>query len=142
MRATCAVRIAGLRSPLLSGGNYGRTTAVTMSLGRRCTACTFGPLEVESSFAALQPCYSTGSRHFRSDREDFQEMPRRSGSPFVCDRHYHETEGLAAQRLPDMVAERARFELANGVRPLRHFQCGLPKASHFEASAALNFNST
>jgi hypothetical protein len=22
-----------------------------------------------------------------------------------------------------MVAERARFELANGVRPLRHFQC-------------------
>ncbi len=69
-------------------------------------------------------------------------MPRRSGSPFVCDRHYHETEGLAAQRLPDMVAERARFELANGVRPLRHFQCGLPKASHFEASAPLNLNST
>src|SRR6266853_367257 len=25
--------------------------------------------------------------------------------------------------LPDVVAERARFELANGVRPLRHFQC-------------------
>jgi len=26
-----------------------------------------------------------------------------------------------------MVAERARFELANGVRPLRHFQCGFPR---------------
>src|SRR5437588_8633010 len=25
--------------------------------------------------------------------------------------------------LPGAVAERARFELANGVRPLRHFQC-------------------
>src|SRR6266853_3663087 len=25
--------------------------------------------------------------------------------------------------LPDVAAERARFELANGVRPLRHFQC-------------------
>src|SRR6266550_2780547 len=28
-----------------------------------------------------------------------------------------------ARWLPSMVAERARFELANGVRPLRHFQC-------------------
>src|SRR5438132_8427300 len=27
------------------------------------------------------------------------------------------------RRLRDVVAERARFELANGVRPLRHFQC-------------------
>src|SRR5437660_11879524 len=27
------------------------------------------------------------------------------------------------RRLQGVVAERARFELANGVRPLRHFQC-------------------
>jgi len=30
------------------------------------------------------------------------------------------------RRLPEVVAERARFELANRVRRLRHFQCGLP----------------
>src|SRR5207248_8112448 len=42
--------------------------------------------------------------------------------PLSCS-HNHETWGLAARRLLDMVAERARFELANRVRRLRHFQC-------------------
>src|SRR5260370_31196927 len=36
------------------------------------------------------------------------------------------TDGLV-RLLPDIVAERARFELANGVRPLRHVQCRLQK---------------
>jgi hypothetical protein len=40
-----------------------------------------------------------------------------------------------------LVAERARFELANGVRPLRQFQCGLPKPTHFRLDMAVNFNS-
>src|SRR5438876_5992602 len=40
------------------------------------------------------------------------------------------------------MAERARFELANGVSPLRHFQCGLPKPPHFGTCMRLNFNST
>src|SRR2546430_5169389 len=33
------------------------------------------------------------------------------------------SSALRSSELPDVVAERARFELANGVRPLRHFQC-------------------
>jgi len=41
----------------------------------------------------------------------------------------------------DLVAERERFELANGVRPLRHFQCGLPRLPNFEGHVGSNFNS-
>src|SRR5437867_6810582 len=41
-----------------------------------------------------------------------------------------------------MVAELARFELANRVRRLRHFQWGLPKSPHFGTCMRLNFNST
>src|SRR2546422_9538969 len=37
--------------------------------------------------------------------------------------HKRELWGLVTRRLPDVLAERARFELANRVRRLRHFQC-------------------
>jgi len=42
----------------------------------------------------------------------------------------------------DVVAERARFELANGVRPLRHFQCGLPKPLMLRLFLRFNCDST
>src|SRR5207244_13011963 len=37
-----------------------------------------------------------------------------------------------------LVAERARFELANGARPLRHFQCGLRKPPRSLAAGLLS----
>jgi hypothetical protein len=62
---------------------------------------------------------------------------------FVLDQRHHDLFKLI---FPDstsiVVAERARFELANEVRRLRHFQCELQKRLHVEARIPYNFNST
>ncbi len=120
---------------------------------------------MRSDLAATQPCFvedvlvghgldlrpkrqALGSGFMEGGETQIPTSPALNALPNWCctqardliERGYD--PAFCLRGLPDMVAERARFELANGVRPLRHFQCGLPELPHFEGCRSLNFNST
>ena len=68
-------------------------------------------------------------RHFISRRVPWRADSRKFG-----------TYTYGSWRPRRWLAERARFERANGVRPLRHFQCGLPKRPTLGGGRLLNFD--